>query len=97
MEKSERIAFLERGINSELTPEHLRLEMQETLSELLKPEPTLAPPKAKRPRVMRKPTVVAVPVPAPAPPPPPRELTAEEAEAREEEYRRRRDRRAQEN
>ena len=94
MTRDQRIAFLERGINSELTPEHVRLQMQETLAVLLAPEPPpYVPPapvkRAPRPRVKRKPE----PVPAKAelpPPPPPRELTVEEMESRTEELRARR-------
>ncbi len=91
MEKEKRIEYLERGINSSLTPEHIRLQMQETLSKLLAPEP---PPIIVKPKRVYKPRVKRVPTPPPPPPPPPaRELTIEEAEAKEEEYRKRRERR----
>lgn len=90
MNRDERIAFLERGINSPLTPDHLRLEMQETLSELLKPEAPPPPPKPKRAPVVRKPKPEPK-VEAPKPPAP-REISASEAESMEEEYIRRRNR-----
>ena len=98
MTKDDRIAFLERGINSHLTPEHVRLQMQETLAALLAPEPPpyVAPApivRPKRPRTKPKPE----PVPqaaTPPPPPPPRELSQEEMEDRAEELRQRRARRS---
>lgn len=78
MTKEERIARLQRGIDSPETPEHVRIQFQETLEALQRPEPP-QPVVVPKPRPKPKPKPVAVVVP---PPPPPRVFTPEEKERR---------------
>lgn len=79
MTKEERIARLQRGIESPETPEHVRIQFQETLAELERPEPPPKPVAVPKSRPKPKPKPVAVGVP---PPPPQRVFTAEEKEKR---------------
>lgn len=80
MTKEERIARLQRGIDSPETPEHVRIQFQETLESLQRPEPPPPPkPVPVKPRPKPKPKPVAVVVP---PQPPQRVFSPEEKEKR---------------